>query len=292
MAFGLSSVQKLTTLNRLSFEKQRRIIHLLLECNSIRAISRLEDVSVHTVLNLLKRTGNACWRFHNQTVKDLSTVKRVQCDETWSFIDRKQKNITESSKKEHGDCWTWLAICSDSRLMISWLIGKRTQEYAHDFMFDLAYRLNGRIQLTTDGYKPYLEAVENRFYFDIDYAMLEKKYGVPDKPNPKTGKKSNAVQYIGAEKKIRSGKPDPRFISTSFIERVNLTIRNQNRRCVRDTICFSKKLENHCYQTALFCMYYNFVRIHGTFRVTPAMQAGITKKPMTIDDIVRLAEHC
>lgn len=273
-------------MNKLSIEKKAQIINLLVEGNSLRATSRICDVSINTVTKLLVEVGAACEKFHHETVVNINS-KRVQCDEIWSFIYSKEKNIPEGMEDVAGDVWTWTAIDADSKLIIDWHVADRSLEAAKEFMIDVAGRLKNRVQLTTDGYKPYLETVYNAFDLDIDYSMLVKIYGGADGTSP-SERKYSAAQYTGSKKTWISGEPDSKHISTSYVERQNLTMRMHMRRFTRLTNAFSKKIENHCHAIALHFVYYNFVKQHKTLRVTPAMAAGLTKKFMSIEDIVSL----
>lgn len=269
----------------LPLEKRKAIINNLVEGQSMRATARLTDTSIMTVMKVLVETGKACIKFHNENVVGIKS-QRVQCDETWAFVGCKQKNVKDDSREGSGDAWTWLGMDADTKLVVSWFVGSRDAESAHLFMKDIASRLANKVQLTTDGYKPYIQAVENAFS-EIDYGMLVKIYGAPTGEN-NTERKYSPTEYTGQIKKAITGNPKEKFISTSFIERQNLTLRMYNRRFTRLTNAFSKNIENHCYSVALHFMYYNWCRIHKTLSVTPAMQAGLTKRLMTIEDIARL----
>ena len=274
-------------MNRLPLENRVQIINLLCEGTSLRATSRLADVSINTVTKLLVEVGKACQKYHDEHVKNL-TAKRVQCDEIWSFVYAKDKNIPEEKQGLHGigSIWTWVAMDSESKLTISWLVGNRDAEFANMFIQDVKARLANRVQLTTDGLKAYLEAVEDNFGADIDYAQLIKLYGESlDKERT-----YSPVKCTGTEKKVIVGNPQAKHVSTSHIERQNLTMRMHMRRFTRLTNAFSKKVENHAHAVALHFMFYNFVRIHKTLRVTPAMQAGLTTKLWEVEDLVKLAE--
>lgn len=275
-------------MNRLPHEKRIQILHMLCEGSSIRAIERITGSSKHTITNLLIDAGRTCAAYHDEHARELS-ARRIQCDEIWSFCYAKQKNV-EASKKapvDAGDVWTWTAIDADSKLLVSWLVGGRDSEYAMAFMDDVAGRLANRVQLTMDGHGPYLEAVEGAFGADIDYAVLQKIYGTA--PEVSRGRYSPSV-CIGAKKERIEGDPVRDHVSTSYVERHNLTMRMHMRRFTRLTNAFSKKVENHAHAVALHCMYYNFVRIHKTLRVTPAMQAGIADRLWGVSDIVALVE--
>lgn len=274
-------------MNQLSIQKRTQIISLLVEGNSLRATSRIADVSINTVTKLLVSVGKACQKFHDESVKNVR-AKKVQCDEIWSFVYAKEKNKPDNVEGA-GDVWTWTAIDSDSKLIISWLVGERDAYTANIFMNDVASRLATRIQLTTDGLKAYLEAVADAFGSRIDFAQLIKIYGNESAPTSNE-KKYSPAECTGMKVNLVSGNPDPDFVSTSHVERQNLTMRMHMRRFTRLTNAFSKKLENHCHAIALHFVYYNFVKIHKTLRVPPAMEAGLIKNLMSIEDIVRLAE--
>jgi IS1 family transposase len=276
------------SMNKLSTEQRAKILHLLCEGNSVRAITRLLNVGKNTVLNLMIDAGKACADYHDEHVRGLR-AKRIQCDEVWSFVYAKQRNVSgaKAAPDGAGDAWTWTAIDADNKLIASYFVGDRSGQSAIALMDDLASRLNNRVQLTTDGHKAYLEAVEGAFGADIDYAVLHKIYG--SVPESAKGRYSPA-ECIGTEKHRIEGKPDKKHVSTSYVERSNLTFRMQNRRFTRLTNGFSKKLENHAYSVALFVMFYNFTRIHKTLRVTPAMAAGVTDRLWEVADIVALIE--
>ena len=274
-------------MNRLSLEKRTQIIGLLVEGTSLRATSRLTGCSKNTITKLLVEVGEACQKYHDENVKALS-CKRIQCDEIWSFIYAKDKNLPEKYHGKHGmgSIWTWTAIDADSKLAVSWLVGNRDAAYAHSFMQDIASRLTNRVQLTTDGLRAYVEAVDGAFGADIDYAQLVKMYG----PSLDKDHRYSPAEVTGIEKNVVTGNPKAHHISTSYVERQNLTMRMNMRRFTRLTNAFSKKMANHSHAVALHFMYYNFVRIHQTLRVTPAMEAGISNKLWEIEDIARLLE--
>jgi IS1 family transposase len=241
-------------------------------------------VGKHTVLRLLEDAGCACAAFHDANVRNLR-VTRAQCDEVWSFVYAKQKNVTmEQMEQGAGDCWTWTAIDADSKLIISYMLGDRGASTAQAFMQDVASRISNRIQLTTDGHRVYAEAVENAFGSEIDYAMLVKIYGAS---NDGESRYSPAT-CIGCRTGVLSGNPDPKHISTSYVERQNLSMRMGMRRFTRLTNGFSKKFENHAHQVALYFFHYNFCRVHKTLRVTPAMEAGLTDHVWTLEELCGL----
>lgn len=274
-------------MNKLTREKRAQIIHMLVEGNSLRAVTRMTGVSINTVTKLLMDAGQICGEYQDKALRDLP-CKRVQVDEIWSFTYAKQRNVqnAKAAPEEAGDTWTWTAIDADSKLAVSWLIGGRDAEYANAFIEDLAGRLANRVQLTSDGHGPYLEAVERGFGAGIDFATLIKIYG----PAPEAQRRYSPPVCKGARKDRVTGNPDPKHVSTSYVERQNLTMRMHMRRFTRLTNGFSKKVENHAYAVALHFMYYNFVRVHKSLRVTPAMAAGVTDKLWEIGDIVDLIE--
>jgi IS1 family transposase len=277
-------------MNRLTTEKRAQILGMLVEGTSIRAVTRLTGVSKNTVAKLIRDVGDACQAYHDAHVRELS-CKRVQCDEIWSFVYAKQRNIPEHLQGQPGigDVWTWTAIDADTKLAVSWLVGGRDAEYAKAFMHDVASRLANRVQLTTDGHGPYLVAVEEAFGAGVDFAQLVKLYGVPPSDGT-TEARYSPPRCVGARKERFEGKPDPKHISTSYVERQNLTMRMHMRRFTRLTNAFSKKIENHAHAVAIHFMYYNFVRLHKSLRVTPAMAAGVTDRLWEISDIVALVQ--
>lgn len=276
-------------MNRLPTEKRAQIIGMMVEGMSIRSIVRLTGVSKNTVTKLLVDVGNACRAYQGEAFHDLP-CKRIQVDEIWSFVYAKAKNVpkAKAAPEVAGDVWTWTAICSDTKLVPSWTVGGRDSEYAMEFMDDLAKRLADRVQLTSDGHKAYLEAVEGAFGADIDYAMLVKLYGAA----PETAKgRYSPAECIGARKMPVEGNPDPKHISTSYAERHNLTMRMSMRRFTRLTNAFSKRVENHIHALSIYFMHYNFVRIHQSLQVSPAMAAGVSKTLWSLMDIARMVEE-
>ncbi len=275
-------------MNKLPTEKRIQILQMLCEGSSMRSIARIVGVSINTVTKLLEDAGAACAAYHDKAVRNLKTA-RVQCDEIWSFCYAKEKNVPQEKRGQvgYGDVWTWTAIDADNKLMMSWLVGDRDAGTATDFIADVKDRLASRVQLTTDGLKAYLTAVEDAFGADIDYAQLVKLYGEA----PEAEKRYSPPVCTGTHKTRVEGHPDPRHVSTSYVERQNLNMRMGMRRFTRLTNAFSKKIENHCHALALYFTFYNFVRIHKTLRVSPAMAAGIETRLWEMADIVRLIDE-
>jgi IS1 family transposase len=275
-------------MNKLTLDKRVQIIHLLCEGMSIRAITRTVGVSKNTVAKLLEDAGRACSAYHDEHVRGV-TAKRVQVDEIWSFTYAKQKNVSTAlaAPDTAGDTWTWTAIDADTKLIVGWLVGGRDAEYGNAFVSDLASRLANRVQLTSDGHGAYLQAVEGAFGADVDYAQLVKIYG--SAPENMKGRYSPA-ECTGAKKTRIEGEPNEKYVSTSYVERQNLTMRMHMRRFTRLTNAFSKKIENHAHAVALHFVYYNFCRIHSKLRMTPAMAAGISSRLWEVSDIVALLD--
>jgi IS1 family transposase len=274
-------------MNRLSSDRRVQILGMMVEGMSLRAIARLTGASKNTIVKFLRDAGGACLRYQDEHLRDLS-CKRVQVDEIWSFVGMKQRNVPKERKSEFGigDVWTWTAICADTKLAVSWLLGDRSSETAEVFIRDLASRLTNRIQLTSDGHRAYLDAVENVFGIDVDYAQLVKLYG----ESPEAQKRYSPPECVGCKRETITGNPDPAHIATSFAERQNLTMRMHMRRFTRLTNAFSKDAENHAHSIAINFMYYNFVRIHQTLRVTPAMAAGVTERLWELSDVVAMID--
>ncbi len=272
------------TMNRMPLAKRAQVLGLLVEGMSLRAISRVADCSINTVTKLLVDVGTACAEYQNKALVNLP-CKRVQCDEIWSFVGAKQKNVAQGAAG-YGDVWTWTAICADTKLIASWMVGARDGDAAKAFIADLAGRLAGRVQLTTDGHKAYVPAIEDSFGSDIDYAMLVKLYGAPQ--GRENERRYSPAECSGAIKGTVQGKPDPAHVSTSYVECQNPTMRMSMRRFTRLTNGFSKKVDNHAHAVALHFMYYNFGRIHETLRVTPAMEAGVSDHVWALEEIATL----
>ena len=275
----------MVSMKRLDSSLRAQVVRCLIEGNSIRSTVRITGVAKNTIAKLLNDLGCACAAFHNRTVRNLK-VRRLQCDEIWSFVGSKAKNTRLEKKAEGwGDVWTWTGLDADTKLCVSYLVGGRDSGWAQDFMQDCANRIKNRVQITTDGHKAYLEAVENAFGADIDYAQLQKIYGAP---STEEQRRYSPARCIGCDLKVVSGDPDPAHVSTSYVERQNLSMRMGMRRFTRLTNGFSKKVDNHRHMIALYFLYYNFGRVHQTLRVTPAMEAGIAGHVWSIDEICAL----
>jgi IS1 family transposase len=276
----------MNSMNKLSTKERSRIVAALVEGNSIRSTCRLTGRSKGTVLKLLVDLGYACMEHHDRTIRNLK-CERVQCDEIWSFCLTKQKNVRldQEGNLGIGDAWTWTALDADSKLIASYYIGKREAEDAEAFIADLAKRLSTRVQLTTDGHRPYLKAVRDNFGLDVDFAQLIKRYG---KDYEDDSRRYSAPVCTGIDVRVRSGDPDPAEISTSYVERSNLQMRMSMRRFTRLTNAHSKKLENHACAVALHVAYYNFVRVHSTLKTTPAVAAGVADHVWTLQELIGL----
>lgn len=275
-------------MNKLSTEERTRIVAALVEGNSLRSITRMTGTHRTTILKLLSDLGAACSAYQSKVFVNLP-CKRIQCDEIWSFVGAKEKNASNEKKAEGwGDAWTWVALDADTKLVPCWAVGGRDAGVAYEFMQDLAGRLAKRVQLTTDGHRAYLNAIEDAFGSEIDYAMLVKQYGATGGKTPE--RKYSPAECVGAKKVDIAGRPDKKHISTSFIERQNLTMRMGMRRFTRLTNAFSKKLENHEHAIALHYMHYNFCRIHQSLRVTPAMEAGISDHVWSLAEVIALLD--
>ena len=274
-------------MNKLPLAKRVQILAMLCEGSSMRSISRVVDVSINTVTKLLVDAGEACLVMHDELVRDVKASK-VQCDEIWSFCYAKEKNVADakSAPEEAGDVWTWTAIEADTKLIVSYFVGDRSGESAMVLMDDLRDRIANRVQITTDGHKAYLEAVEGAFGGDVDYAQLVKLYG----PTVTAPGRYSPAECTGIKKITVEGNPDRAHVSTSYVERQNLTMRMSMRRFTRLTNGFSKKLDNHIRALALYFAFYNFCRIHKALKITPAMAAGITDRLWSLEDIAERIE--
>lgn len=275
-------------MNKLPLHKRVQILSMLVEGSSMRSISRVVGVSINTVTKLLVEAGKACAAYHDETVRDVKAA-RIQCDEIWSFCYAKQKNVAtaKAAPEDAGDVWTWTALDADSRMILSYLVGGRDSEYAIEFMDDVAARLVNRVQLTTDGHKAYLEAVEGAFGADVDYAQLIKMYGAA--PDSAKGRYSPA-ECTGIRKRRVEGDPVIGDVSTSYVERQNLTMRMSMRRFTRLTNAFSKKIDNHIHMLSLYFLHHNFCHIHKTLRMSPAMSAGVSDTLRDMEWIVGLID--
>lgn len=275
-------------MNKLTQHKRVQVIAALVEGNSVRATCRMTGAAKGTVLKLLVDLGSACAAYQDRVLRNL-TCQRIQCDEIWSFCYAKEKNVPDEYKGKlgFGDVWTWAAIDADTKLIVSSLVGGRSGAYARKFIDDLASRLATRVQLTTDGHKAYLTAVENAFGSEIDYAMLDKIYSVPVQEGQA---RYSPGECCGTRKLKVKGNPDMAKVSTSYVERQNLTMRMSMRRMTRLTNGFSKKIENQAHAVAIHFMHYNFCRVHQTLRVTPAMEAGIADHVWSLDELAGLLE--
>jgi IS1 family transposase len=285
---SLERSRNMFSMNKMPLARRAQVLNLLVEGNSMRATARIADVSFNTVAKLQIDAGKACLDYQDRALRNLK-CRRVQLDEIWSFIGVKARNQPFSKRARDetaGDVWTWVAIDAETKLVPSWLVGDRDGETAARFVCDLSSRLANRVQLTTDGHRAYLEAVEAGFGADVDYAQLVKLYG--EVPHPQ-GRYSPA-QIQGTKVFCCTGDPDPKHISTSYVERQKLTRRMCIRRFTRLTNAFSKKTENHAHSVALHYMHYNFVRIHKTLRITPAMAAGVTDRLWSIEDFAVMIE--
>ena len=275
-------------MNKLPLAKRVQILSMLCEGASMRSISRVVDVSINTVSKMLIDAGKACAAYHDENVRDVKS-KRVQVDEIWSFTYAKQKNVAgaKAAPEGAGDTWTWTALDADSKLIISHFVGGRDGECAMWFIDDLRSRLANRVQFTSDGHRAYLEAVEGAFGGDVDYAQLVKMYG----PAPEGPQRRYSPAECNGIKKIKvEGSPDPKHVSTSYVERQNLTMRMHMRRFTRLTNAFSKKFESHAHMVALYSVWYNFVRVHKTLRMSPAMAAGVTDRLWSMEDVAALLQ--
>ncbi|MGV9005284.1 MAG: IS1 family transposase [Brevundimonas sp.] len=278
-------------MNKLPLAKRVLILSLLCEGSSMRSISRVADVSINTVTKLLVDAGEACLVLHDEKVRGVMATK-VQCDEIWSFTYAKAKNVAKAKAAPEyaGDVWTWTALDADSKLMISYFVGDRSTDSARILANDLRARTEGRVQITTDAHRPYIAAIEEAFGADVDYAQLIKVYSHTGGAGSSSSGRYSPPECVGIKKARISGRPDKAEVSTSYVERANLSIRMQNRRFTRLTNGFSKKFQNHVHALALYFAFYNFVRIHKTLRMTPAMAAGVTDRLWSLEDIANRIE--
>jgi len=276
-------------MNKLDTPTRAKIIHMLVEGASLRSVSRVADVSINTVTKLLIDAGAVAAAYHDQNVRGLKS-KRLQCDEIWSFCYAKAKNVpaAKAAPEIAGDVWTWTCLDAESKLMVSWHVGDRSAEDATFLLEDVQARIKNRVQLTTDGHNAYPAAVAEVFGIDVDYAQLIKLYSAEKGSSPE--RRYSPANCCGAIKSTVEGKPDKAHISTSYVERQNLNMRMGMRRFTRLTNAFSKKIENHCHSLALYFLYYNFVRVHKSLKVTPAMAAGVSDRLWEVEDIVALID--
>jgi len=275
-------------MNRLTKEKRAQVINCLIEGCSIRSTVRMTGVAMKTVMRVLVEVGDVCADYQDQVFRDLS-CRRLQLDEMWGWIYCKDKNRTEEIAKNHpdsGDVWLWVAVDADTKLVPSWTLGQRDVSTAIAFVFDLASRLSNRVQITTDGHRPYIEAIDTAFGSEVDYSILQKLYGSPQEHDTRY----SPARCIGIDVRPVSGNPDPKHISTSYVERHNWTVRGRMRRYTRLSNGFSRKLRNHAAATALNYFAYNFIQIHKTLRTSPAMASGVTDRLWDVNDLVTLWE--
>lgn len=275
-------------MNKLSIQDRVQILNALSEGVGINATARMTGKSKNTILKLLADVGQACAAFQDQAMRNLP-CKRLECDEIWSFVGAKQKNVKDEHPEDYGDCYTFTAIDPDTKLMPCWLVGQRSRECTFDFIADLASRLANRVQLTTDGWSSYPDAVDAAFRGTVDYAVLNKSYeGGPAVVEGR--RRYSPPEFVTSSKAVVNGNPDLKKVSTSIIERSNLSLRMGNRRFTRLTNAFSKKLENHMHAVSFYFMVYNFVKIHKSIKTTPAMEAGVTNYLWGMEDIVMMAD--
>lgn len=275
-------------MNQLPLSKRVAVVSALVEGNSLRSTCRMTGVAMNTVLKLLAELGTACAAFHNEIVRNIRS-QRIQCDEIWQFVGAKAKNVTDEQRAQGwGDVWTWTALDADTKLIVTWFLGQRDPFSAWWFMRDLCSRLITRVQLTTDGLNAYRTAVERAFAGEIDFAQLVKIYGQPGREG---AVRYSPARFIEARQEVVRGNPDPAHISTSFVERQNLTMRMSMRRFTRLTNGFSKKVENHAHAVAIHFMHYNFCRVHQTLRCTPAMEALLSDHVWTIEELIGLLDR-
>lgn len=285
--YNRHTLEREERMNKLTTQKRIQVIAALVEGASINSTVRMTGVTKQTILRLIADLGTACAKYQDERLRNLS-CKRIQADEVWSFCYAKDKNLSEELKGKFGfgSVWTWTAICADTKLMVSWLVGERSLPYAVKFMDDVASRLAHRVQLTTDGHRPYLQAVEGAFGSEVDYAVLEKIYA--SSPQEGATTRYSPAQCCGTRTHKIMGNPDSQHVSTSYAERMNLTIRMMNRRFTRLTNAHSKKVANHIHFLNITFMWYNFARINQALRVTPAMAAGVSSHVWSVEEIIGL----
>jgi len=274
-------------MNALSFERQTRIVGALCEGCSIRATERLTDTHRDTVMNLSVRVGQGCERLHDRVMRDLQ-VATIELDEQWDFIGKKQKRVKQDDSAEKGDVWLFVALAANQKAILSYVVGKRSVENTEALAFDLRARVVNRPQITSDGYAPYVNAIAVAFQTGVDFAVLTKKY-VGDSNLPDAAHRYSPGHVAGVERSVIKGNPNPDHISTSYVERFNLSSRMHMRRFTRLTNGFSKKLENHRAAVALWICFYNFCRVHETLRCTPAMALGVTDHIWTVGELIAAA---
>lgn len=275
-------------MNKLSVQARAQILNCLSEGMGINGTARVTGASKNTVLKLLAEVGEACALYQDRVMRNLK-CQRIELDEIWSFVGVKQRNLRDDHPESYGDCYTFTAIDPDSKLMPCWLVGHRTYQSTEDFVVDLAARMAGRIQLTTDGWPSYIPAVEKAFGRNVDFAVLDKNYSTPT-PAKEAARRYSPNDVVSTTKSVVTGSPDLKNISTSIVERANLSMRMGMRRFTRLTNAFSRKLENHMHAVSFYFMVYNFVKIHKSIKTTPAMQAGVTDFLWSMEDIVMMAD--
>ena len=275
-------------MNQLSIEKRAAVVAALVEGNSLRGTARLTGVARMTIEKLLRDLGAACAAYHDANVRGLKS-QRIQCDEIWAFVGAKAKNVPTEKRGQWGDVWTWTAIDADTKLIVGYRVGQRTAADGYDFMQDVASRLTNRVQLTTDNFKVYLNAVDYAFGVDVDFATLEKHYG-SYVTNGSAAHRYTPAKITGMKAATITGNPDRKHVSISYVERQNLTMRMHMKRFARLGNGFSKKIEMHAHSVALHFMYYNFCKVHSSLRVTPAMESGLSDHVWDVAELLTIME--